>query len=452
MPTIEGSVEEAGRIIVVDEETGTIDSNTEVSSGAYSVSSSSLDPKIVLFRRSDGSTLGYSGIASLDDTPFLGESGTFANGVNIKVYGYIAGTMVGDSKFLSMFRNQTPMVPYYTVGTISGQSVSFTESVVCPITVNGKLYYDPTYNKVLHVTDTQYRVCTLSNNILTVDSTTNFSTAPCFTPSGYESFQVSSTYYNQDTHQLFIVYIRIPDYRYSSNQDTLYCNLRVVVATFNGSSFSFGNYLSITSFTTFWYQRWINSAIAYYPPTGGYCISYCRAGDEYTASLNMLEVNGSVITNPYSTYSTGSVLSGTSLGMCYDPNRSLFFLSVGEYYSGNYKIRLIPFSYSGGVLTRLTHYEFRANYNTSTTPIVDYDEASEKILLTNDQYAAGYTSKYRTFSYNVSTGFSIDSTVTYDANSGYAGAAFIRDPDTGKRVVVYSSTPDFLGAAKVFRL
>jgi hypothetical protein len=450
MPTIEGSVEESGRVIVVDETTGAIDSNTTVSSGTYSVSSSSLDPKIVLFRRaSDGHTLGYSGITSLDDSPFLGEATTFVDGTSIKLYGNPAGTMIGGSKFIFIFRNQTPQVPYYTIGTISGQSVSFTEpAALLSGLVYGDLYYDSTYDKILQVTDTQYRVCSLSGNNITQDSITNFSTVPCFTPYSSYTYQISSTYYNQDTHQLLVLYIRIPDYSSKNNQDTIYCYLRAVVGTFDGTSFSFGNYIDITGFTTFWYYRNIYSIICHYPETGGYCISYCRMGSGYTPSITMLEVNESTITKPYSTNSTGSSVSSNRLGLCYDADRSMFFLSV----SSNSRVRIIPYGYNNGVLSMSSYYEIISQYNSSVKPILDYDLASSKILLANDYYSSGYSSRYRTFTYSVATGVSFGGAVEYESNSGYPCNIFLRDPDTGKRVIVYSSTPDYLGKAKVFRL
>jgi hypothetical protein len=423
MPTIEGVVEESGRVIVVDETTGAIDSNTTVSSGTYSVSSSSMDPKIVLFRReSDGNTLGYSSITSIDDTPFLGAESTFADGVTYKDYLQRTSTMIDSPRFVVLFRNQAPQYTYYSIGTISGESASFTTPTSLGINLSAfDSGYDFTYEKLFIFTTSQYRICTISGNTLNLGDYTAW-------PTDIAGSTILKVLYNDTTHTLLVFY-------------KVGSSMRAMAATFDGNSFSFGSYdIVYPSAGTIFYTN------AYYDSSsGGYFVVFHSS--EGTAYVTMVEVSGNTVTSPYSNYSSGKTGKGNS-GCCCSPSRNLFFISV--WYDGQWvdTHTIISFSYSGGVFTKLHQYDIGGSHS-DANPILLYDEPSDKLMFIADSGAS--TRRYRLLDYDVSTGFSVSSTVTFSSNTIYYPNVIL-DSSTGKRVVTYGLSGSFAGLAKVFRL
>lgn len=426
MPTIEGSVEEAGRIIVVDENTGGIDSNTVVASGTYSVSSSSLDPKIVLFRRgSDGNTLGYSGITSLDDTPFLGSESVFVDGVDTKMFGHQTGIMIGNSRCLCTFRNQSPMHEYYTIGTISGQSINFTTPVNftnSEVSVNYKpfLGYDSTYNKVLFFASYFYKVGTIDGD------TINF--GPNIL---YSSFTIDSYFhvtYNELTHTALILYR-------SGN------SLRSIAATFDGSTLSFGSYDATYPMAV------IGCASCYDSSTDKYCV--IMNPDNGGAYITMLSITGNTISSPYSNlYVCNNARFNPTC--CYVPSRNIFFVSVWRDLTSD-RNYLYSYSWNNSNNTFSKLHEYSGLYSSySAFPTLIYDTETDKLLV--DLFSGGSTSRINLFEYSLSTGFSTAGTVDYYSGEEYNNSVLLNDQDTNKKIVLYGKASSYVGAAKVFRL
>jgi hypothetical protein len=357
-------------------------------------------------------------------TPFLGDQVTFTN-AEFVMYGHQTGTMLSGNKFLCTFRDQTPTNEVYVVGTISGETATFSEPAfftASPVSVNYKpmLYYDPTYNKVILFAGLGYYVGSVSGDTVSFGSINNY----------FPTFTIDSYYYAVYTpseHRVVIAY------RSGST-------IRAIAGVFDGSTISFGSSISVYS------NAIVGVSVCQGPSSDEYCLVFNPDGG--TSRITMLETSGTTITSPYSVY---SVLTSCRFNPAchYAPSRDLFFVTV--YNSVTYNTRkniLFAYSYSEGVFTKL--HSLNLTPDNSNFPNIDYDAYTDKVLV--DINTGGSTADIKLYTYNESTGFAYDSNIVFLNAVEYNNSVLLYQPSTGKRVVLYGITTGYVGAARVFRV
>lgn len=356
-------------------------------------------------------------------TPFFGNEVVFTDS-QIKMNGHQAGTMIGNSKFICTFRKETPMYECYVVGTISGESVTFSTPAVgisSEVSVNYKpmIYHDSTSNKVILFAGLGYYIGSVSGDTITFGSIITYS----FTIDSY--FYAT---YNSSTRTVVIAY------RSGSS-------IRAIAGTFNGSTITFGSSISVYPLAM------VGVSVCQGSSSNEYCVVFNP--DEGNSYITMLEVSGTTITSPYSKYAI--IGSSRFNPTChYASSRNLFFVLV--YTAVTYNTRknvLFAYSYSGGVFTKL--HTLNLTMDNSNFPNLDYDAYSNKLLV--DINTGGATADIKLYTYSESTGFAYDSNLLFLNETEYNNSVLLHAPSSAdKRVVLYGKTNSKVGAARVFRV